>query len=285
MQLRFTKMQGLGNDYLYFDTHAGTNIVRDWPALAQHICDRHCGVGADGIIVIEPSDRAIVRMRIWNADGSAAEMCGNGLRGLVKWLYDRGVRDLSEGIETGAGILVPEVVQTENGRAAVIRAAMGVPDFTRRAIGVNDEKAGMFLKEAIPVGDTEVIGSAVSMGNPHLLVLGELWDVDQMAYWGPQLEQHSWFPQRINVHSVAAVDRHTMHMRHWERGAGLTLACGTGVAAAAAVGVRLDLVVSPVRVRVPGGWMTAEWSGEGTPVYLTGPSAEVFTGDYEWQEP
>lgn len=280
MQLTFTKIEGLGNDYLYFDSRSGENAADDWTALAQHICDRHFGVGADGIIVVESSTEAVARMRIWNADGSESEMCGNGLRGLAKWLWDQGINDFSRGIETGAGLLVPEVLETNGGEDISFRVMMGEPNFSRKAVGM--DTPGDFLNESIEIDGQTITASAVSMGNPHLVIIGDLWDVEKMGLWGPRLEQHEWFRNRVNVHSINVADRHTIRMRHWERGAGQTLACGTGAAAATAVGIRLQLLDSPVHIRVPGGWLTAQWAGSGSPVYLTGPSREVFRGEYQW---
>jgi diaminopimelate epimerase len=281
MQLEFTKLQGLGNDYLYFDAQSGNPVNPDWPRVAQSLCDRHFGVGADGIIVLLPSTHAVTRMRIWNADGSEAEMCGNGFRGVVKWLYDRGTRDFSRGIETGAGLLMPEVIAAEGGLVRQVRVMMGVPDFTRRAVGI-DDSSDEFLEKTLRMDDITLNVSAVSMGNPHLVIIGDLWSVDHMALWGPLLEHHPWFPHRVNVHSMAIGSPNTLHLLHWERGAGLTLACGTGAAGAAAVALRLGHVKSPVQVQVPGGCLDVEWAGPGSPLYLTGPSEEVFSGVVSW---
>lgn len=282
MKLQFTKLQGLGNDYLYFDVRSA-NHLPDWPRLAQALSERRFGVGSDGIIVVENSDCALVRMRIWNADGSEAEMCGNGLRGLVKWLYDQGTRDFGDGIETGAGILIPEIVEADHGLARQIRVSMGVPDFSRRAVGMDDSFED-FLSQPITVAETTFIASAVSMGNPHLVIFGDEWALGDLDMWGPRLERHPWFPRRINVHLAEVVDAHTLVLRHWERGVGPTLACGTGAVGAAAVGMHLGLLESPVRVGVPGGWLSVQWQGPGTAAYLTGPSEEVFRGEVTWDE-
>lgn len=283
MKLEFTKFQGLGNDYLYFDVRSPAYSAPDWSRVARVLSDRRFGVGSDGIIVVGPSDCALVRMRIWNADGSEAEMCGNGLRGLVKWLYDQGVRDFGDGIETGAGILTPEIVEEDQGVARQIRISMGVPDFSRRAVGV-DDSAAEFLRQPMTVAETTLVASGVSMGNPHLVIFGEAWSALDLETWGPRLERHPWFSRRINVHLATVADGHTLVLRHWERGVGPTLACGTGAAGAAAVGVHLGLLQSPIRVGVPGGWLSVQWEGSGTPVYLTGPSEEVFRGAVTWDE-
>lgn len=281
MHLAFTKLHGLGNDYLYFDLRTIALMPDDWSQVASVFCDRHRGVGADGIITIHSSTSHVATMHIWNADGSRAEMCGNGLRGLVKWLYDRGIRDFSSGIKTDAGILFPEVLATEHQRATSIRIMMGSPDFSRIALGI-DTSPEPFIEETLHVGQRQLTVSAVSMGNPHLFIMGKLWSTVRMAQLGPKLEQHPLFPQRINVHSMEIRSRQQIHLRHYERGAGQTLACGTGAAAAAALGWRLGLLDSPVAIHVPGGWLCAEKRLGSAAIYLTGPSEEVFSGEIEW---
>ncbi len=274
MRRTFWKMHGLGNDYLYFDARTSDARAEDWSALARSICDRHFGVGADGIILIGAHPEVDATMRIFNADGSESEMCGNGLRALAKWLYDRGLAGAQQTILTGAGRLYPEVVETVQGKAKTIRVNMGVPRFEADNLG------GSFWEEEIQVRESTFVASAVSMGNPHLVIFGPRWDEKTMAQWGPLLENHPHFPNRINVHSAEVMGKDEIHMRHWERGAGLTLACGTGVAGTAAVAIRLGRVASPVAVEVPGGHLVVEWAGSSAPVYLTGPAEEVFEGLY-----
>lgn len=276
MRRTFWKMHGLGNDYLYFDVREPSQPGADWSALARQICDRHFGVGADGIILIGAHPGVDATMRIFNADGSESEMCGNGLRAMAKWLYDRGLAGTHQAIFTGAGRLHPEVVETAGGKAKTIRVNMGVPRFEADNLG------GSLWEESIGLEETTVIASAVSMGNPHLVIFGPRWDEKTMAHWGPLLEHHPRFPHRINVHSVEVVGNNGLQMRHWERGAGLTLACGTGVAGAAAIAIRLGRVRSPVAVEVPGGRLVVEWAGPSAPIYLTGPAEEVFEGFYSF---
>ncbi|MCY0877918.1 MAG: diaminopimelate epimerase [Firmicutes bacterium] len=285
MRLEFWKLHGCGNDYLYFDVRAGDPGV-DWPAAAIKLCDRHFGVGADGIILIDSSDTHDARMHIFNSDGSRSEMCGNGLRAMAKWLFDRGYAGARQAIDTDAGTLYPEVVEVENGKAVQIRVNMGPPRFQRRAVSRIWDDDRPLLEGVLTAAGREFTVSLVSMGNPHLIIFGPLWDVDVMAEWGPRLEHHEWFPDRINVHSVEIQGPHAMAMRHWERGAGLTLACGTGVAAATAAAMRLGKVSSPVRVIVPGGVLETSWGGqEGEPIYLQGPAEEVFYGTVDWDAP
>lgn len=278
----FTKMHGLGNDYLYIDIRnlEGADTV-DWSDLALKMSDRHFGVGSDGIILIAPSSLAEVRMRIFNSDGSESEMCGNGLRALAKWLYDRGETGPKQAVETGAGILHPEIVAEIGGRAAQIRVDMGEPRFTRADLAIAGDPQSRYIGETLAVGDERFELSAVSMGNPHAMIFGPLWDVEQMALWGPRIERHPLFLRRINVHSVEILDENRFAMRHWERGAGLTLACGTGVAAAVVAMGLTGHGRGTFTVSVPGGTLTALWDPENDHVFLEGPAQEVMQGIFQ----
>ncbi len=279
VEVRFTKLHGLGNDYLYIDARALPE--GDWADLARRMSDRHFGVGADGIILIVSSAVAPVGMRIFNADGSESEMCGNGLRGLAKWLYDRGVLGKEQAVETGAGVLYPTVVAVDQGRATRIRVDMGPPRWSRAAIGISaGDPDAPFRDQAVEVGGENVRATAVSMGNPHLIVFGPLWDDERLARLGPGLERHPWFPRRINVHSVAVESWGVIRMRHWERGAGATMACGTGVAAAVAAASTGGLTANRVTVHVPGGVLMAEHDTQNGHMFLEGPAVEVCEGIY-----
>lgn len=279
--IAFTKMHGLGNDYLYIDgrTMADVDAI-PWGDIAQGMSDRHFGVGSDGIIVIMSSQIAPVRMRIFNADGSESEMCGNGLRALAKWLYDRGQLGEKQSVETGAGVLYPEIVESYEGRAVRIRVNMGAPGLTRGAMGMLGDAEATVIDQAIEVDDQVYQATCVSMGNPHVVIFGSVWDPRQMEHTGQLIERHPLFPKRTNVHAVEVLSRTHLRMRHWERGAGLTMACGTGVAATMAAAVVNGLVDSKVRVDVPGGTLWAEWDGGEAPVFLTGPAEEVMEGIY-----
>ncbi len=278
-EVRFTKLHGLGNDYLYIDARALPE--RDWADLARTMSDRHFGIGADGIILVVPSAVAPVGMRIFNADGSESEMCGNGLRGLAKWLYDRREFGEEQAVETGAGVLYPRVVAVERGRATHIQVDMGPPRWSRAAIGIAvGDPDTPFRDDALEVDGEIIRATAVSMGNPHLIIFGPLWDDEQLARLGPRLERHPWFPRRINVHSVAVESRTAIRMRHWERGAGATLACGTGVAAAVAVASASGRTDTRVTVSVPGGELVAEYVAASGHMVLTGPAVEVGEGIY-----
>jgi diaminopimelate epimerase len=256
--MRFTKMHGVGNDFIVFDP--GEVAGLDLPALARKACDRHFGVGADGILVPDLSEVADLKMVYLNSDGSPSEMCGNGLRCLARYAKDRG---LIEGdaltVETGAG--VKKVVLLGGGSS---RVDMGPPKF-----GPEVELHGFrFLR--------------VSMGNPHVVaLLGSEEEVGalDLKEVGPPVENDPLFPERTNVEFVYLRDEHEVGMRVWERGAGETLASGSGSCAAAVAAVRRGLAQSPVCVRLDGGVVEIEWAGEGEPVYMTGPAEYVCEGD------
>ncbi|CAB1128528.1 Diaminopimelate epimerase [Candidatus Hydrogenisulfobacillus filiaventi] len=281
----FTKMHGLGNDYLYIDIRRAEPVLAElpWPDVARAMSDRHFGVGSDGIILIAPTDEpgCVARMRIFNADGSESEMCGNGLRAMAKWLYDRGEAGARQRILTGAGILEPEVVEVDAvGRARRIRVNMGAPRFRRRDLGMSGDPEAEFIDAALPWEGEALEATAVSMGNPHAIFFGPLWDTERLASWGPRLEHHPWFTRRVNVHSVEVVDRSHLRMRHWERGAGMTLACGTGAAAAAVAAAVTGRAGRRVTIEVPGGSLLAEWEETSGSVFLTGPAEEVAEGTF-----
>ncbi len=282
--VRFTKMHGLGNDYLFIDVREmGEKPDRVWQAYARAMSDRHFGVGSDGIILIAPSQTAPVRMRIFNADGSESEMCGNGLRAMAKWLFDRGQFTQGQAIETGAGLLYPEIMSTQGACARIIRVNMGPPRLGRQEIGMASQSNNACIDEPLEVSGRMLTVSCVSMGNPHVIVFGPLWDMGVMAEVGQQLEHHALFPHRTNVHSAEIIDFHHMRMRHWERGAGLTMACGTGVAAATVAAVLTGRVSREVCVEVPGGILEAAWDEKTGAVFLTGPAWQVCEGEFSLQ--
>lgn len=278
--MQFVKMHGTGNDFVMLD--AGS-FEADWSALAQQMCDRHFGIGADGIIVSLPSERCDLRMRMFNPDGSEAEMCGNGIRCLARHAVESGLARLHDGaitVETLAGDLRCEL-QENAGQIVRVRVAMGRPRLQPRDIPVVAEGPGPL--QAFPVrvdGQTYAV-TCVSMGNPHAVCftaspLAEF----PLALVGPQIEHHPSFPRRVNFEIVQVLGRGLVQARVWERGAGETLACGTG---ACAIGVAAQLAgVSEgiTDVSLPGGELRIEWDGEGD-VYLSGPATEVFRG--EWQ--
>ncbi len=245
-----TKMHGAFNDFAVIDRRNADEAF-DLHTFARRICDRRGGVGADGLILIEPSKKANARMRIFNADGSEAEMCGNGLRCAARFLCEAGEGDRFR-IETAAGVLSAEVMS--QGETFTIRTQIGTPHFEPRALP--------FANAAY-----------VEIGNPHVAIFEKSLDAIDLKQTAAKLQQ--LLPNGVNVHVVVAVDRGRLDVRHWERGVGLTQACGTGAAACAAAALRFGLAESPVAVHVPGGVLAVEWDGAGE-AFLTGPAVRVF---------
>ncbi|MEK7270412.1 MAG: diaminopimelate epimerase [Planctomycetota bacterium] len=275
MRLPFTKMHGTGNDYLYID--AFRRRLSDIPALVRAMSDRHRGVGSDGLILLLPSRAADVRMRMWNADGSEAEMCGNGIRCLARFAYETGrARRPSLSVETKAGIKRVDLVF--RGRdVSGARVDMGAPILERSNIPMRGG-AGRVVDETIRAGGTRVRVTAVSMGNPHCILFVSDPDRAPIETLGPVLERHPAFPNRTNVEFVSVEGPGRLYQRTWERGAGETLSCGTG-ACAAAVAAILTGRARPgrVRVRLLGGELFVEWGGSGS-VFMTGDAVRVFEG-------
>lgn len=280
MGLTFTKMHGLGNDYVYIDTHA--QRVEDPAALARAMSDRHRGVGADGLIMVAPPDdpSAHVRMIMHNADGSRAQMCGNGIRCVAKYAYDHGLaRENPLRVQTDAGILTLELTLGDAGRVTSVRVDMGRPVLEpaeipvmlegERAVGVPIEAAGVTFAV-----------TCVSMGNPHAVIFGDELAGVPLMKWGPALETHPLFPERVNVHFVRVVSRDRVEMVSWERGTGATLACGTGASAVCVAGVLNFLTERKLTARVPGGDLAVEWDAQTEHVFMTGPAEEVFRGEW-----
>ncbi len=275
--MELTKLHGLGNDYLYIDTLAQDLGGLGLPELARILSDRHFGVGADGIILVEPSAQADFRMRIFNADGSEAEMCGNGVRGFGKYVYDHGLttrRELT--IETGAGPRRREL-QVENGKVVAVRADMGRPRLARAEIPMRGEPAdGRVISESLEVGEHSFSITCVSMGNPHCVIfLPEVANFP-VAEVGPLIEHHALFPNRTNTEFARVIDPRHVEMRVWERGSGETLACGTGASATVVAGVLTGRLERAAQVQLLGGNLEIEWT-EDNRVLVTGPAAEVFT--------
>ena len=278
--MKFVKMHGTGNDFVLLEAQGNE---RDWPSLAQAVCDRHFGVGADGLILVLPSARADVQMRIFNPDGSEAEMCGNGLRCVVKYAVEGGLtrpRDGRIDVETPAGVLAAQTFG--DGRSVErVRVSMGSPRFAPAEIPVLIEAEPPILNLPLELAGHDLRLTCLSMGNPHAVHFLDgpvaAFPLDEI---GPLVEHHPLFPQRINfeVARVQASDR--IEARVWERGAGPTLACGSG-ASATVVAARLQgLVGERVDITLPGGTLVIEWNGRGE-VYLAGPAERVFAGEWE----
>jgi diaminopimelate epimerase len=276
--MRFTKMHGAGNDYIYIDCFAET--VDDPAVLAKQVSDRNFGIGGDGLILILPSDRANVRMRIFNADGSEAEMCGNGLRCVAKYAYDhRLVTQTAITVETGAGLLPLQMFTNAAGRVDRVRVNMGPPRLNRAALpmtGPPDEQA---IDVNLAIRDQVFKISCVSMGNPHCVIFVDDLAAFPVATYGPLIENHIHFPRRINVEFVQVLSRNEVRQRTWERGAGETLACGTGAAAVTVAGMLNGRTDGNVLNHLAGGDLEMEWDGRNE-VFMTGPAVEVFTGEY-----
>jgi diaminopimelate epimerase len=276
-RLRFTKMHGLGNDFVVLD--GIRQRVELSPEQLRLLADRRLGVGCDQVLVVERATRPDVdfRYRIFNADGGEVEQCGNGARCFVKFVRDHGYTEAPRiRVETAGGIIVPEVVARGE-----VTVDMGVPRFAPSAIPfVADGDADAVVRQFDLDGETIEI-TVVSMGNPHAVQV--VADVDRapVTAQGPRFEHHPRFPQRVNAGYMQVVDRATIRLRVWERGAGETLACGTGACAAVAAGIRRGLLDSPVRVATRGGWLTIAWAGPGAPVAMTGPATTVFEGEWE----
>jgi diaminopimelate epimerase len=273
--LEFTKMHGLGNDFVVLDGIA--QKIDLTAAQIRRLADRRLGVGCDQVLVVERPTRPDVdfRYRIWNADGFEVEQCGNGARCFVKFVRDRGytlARRIR--VETKGGIIVPEM--TADGQVSV---DMGIPRFG--AADVPFTNGSDAIVQPLELDGRMVDVSVASMGNPHVVQL--VADVDQapVTTQGPKLEHHARFPQRVNAGYMQVMDRATIRLRVWERGAGETLACGTGACAAVVTGIRRGLLDSTVRVETRGGSLMISWNGPGTAVQMTGPATTVFEGEWE----
>ena len=278
--MRFTKMHGAGNDYVFVNCFEET--VGDPAEVARRISPRHFAVGADGLILITPSETADVGMRMFNADGSEAEMCGNGVRCVAKYAYDHGLCRKEEiAVETKAGLRTLRLV-IEDGVATGATVNMGRPRLRRRDIPMAGPDSDRVVDEELIVGDVALRVTCVSMGNPHCVVpVGSLDDVAWREL-GPRIENHAAFPERTNVHFVRVISPEEAEVAVWERGSGATLACGSG---ASAVCVALNLLGRTGRrllAHLPGGDLELEWREDDDCVYLTGPAAEAFTG--EWSD-
>ena len=274
--MKFTKMHGIGNDYVYVNCFEES--VKNPAEVSKFVSDRHFGIGSDGLILISPSAIADFRMNIYNADGSQAEMCGNGIRCVAKYVYDYGLTDKTEiSVETLAGIKYLRL-QVENGKVASVEVNMGAPILEPKEIPVAVEESPVVN---VPV---EVKGkiyhmTCVSMGNPHAIIfMNNVKDLD-IAAIGPYFENHTVFPKRTNTEFVEVLDRNTVNMRVWERGSDETLACGTGACATTVACILNDKTENEVTVRLLGGDLKIRWDREANQVYMTGPATVVFDGE------
>jgi diaminopimelate epimerase len=276
-QLRFTKMQGIGNDFVVLDgVREKIDLTR---AQLRALADRHFGVGCDQILLVEPAQSPGVdfRYRIFNADGGEVEQCGNGARCFVHFVRQHGLSAKpSLRVETKGGIIEPSL-----GPDGQVTVDMGAPRFEPDAIPFIGGSGA--LVEPLEVGGVTVMVSALSLGNPHAVQLVESVDAAPVTTQGPRIETHPRFPRGVNAGYMEVVDRANIRLRVWERGAGETLACGTGACAAVVAGMRRGLIDSPVRVATRGGALSVAWDGGASPVKMTGPAETVFEG--EWSVP
>jgi len=278
--IKFTKMQGTGNDYLIIDSRKKS--IPGLKKLAVRICDRHYGVGSDGILILLNSKTADFRMRIFNPDGSEAEMCGNGIRSFAKYLYDnRLINKKIVDIETAAGTK-RLVLNVKNRKVHSVVVNMGAPILQRERIPMIG-KPGMVINEPLHLDDGFTFEiTSVSMGNPHLIVFVEDIDRFPVEKYGPLLEHHPLFPNRTNVEFVKVISRSEIFQRTWERGTGETLSCGTGASAVTAACILNKMTDRKILIHLRGGDLKTEWREDDNSIYLTGPAVEVFRG--EWRE-
>lgn len=278
--MKFTKMQGIGNDYVYVDCFQET--VNNPSAVAKFVSDRHFGIGSDGLILVKPSDVADCEMDMYNLDGSQGAMCGNGIRCVAKFAYDKGiVHKKNISVATKSGIKYLELT-VKNNKVSSVKVNMGSPILNAKTIPVVSEKEQVINEPLTVNGETYHI-TAVSMGNPHAIVYMDDVKNLNIAEIGPMFENHINFPDRINTEFVKVIDRHTLQMRVWERGSGETLACGTGacaVAVASTLNGQVDEDV-PVTVKLLGGDLEILWNRQENLVYMTGPATTVFEGEID----
>ena len=271
--MNITKMHGLGNDFILMDGREKSEL--DYNALARELCERRLSVGADGILVILPSSIADIRMRIVNSDGSEAEMCGNGIRCFARYVYDKGiVQKTTMEIETLAGIIRPQLIENEGGEPWV-KVDMGMPAFEREKIPM--QGTGSALNESIELEGVQVDFSSLLMGVPHTVVYTNGIEAYDTALIGPLLEKHTLFPRKTNVNFIEVIDHETITIKTWERGAGFTLACGTGSCASVVAASLKGLIGPKATVRTAVGALHIEYTAEGR-VLMTGPAAYVFEG-------
>ncbi len=291
--IRFTKMQGIGNDYIYVDGFARpAESIADIPDLATRIADRHFGVGADGLILVMPPDEgtdAHVRMRMFNADGSESEMCGNGIRCVCKFAHDRGLAtERPMRVQTGAGVLSLEYELDDGGKVSEVTVDMGEPILELESVPVDraqllDEGAdGGKPSHTLEAKGVRFDATFVSMGNPHAVIYAPDIANVNLPVIGPLLERHAAFPKRMNIHFVHVHSKDEVTMRTWERGSGITMACGTGASAVCVAGVLTGNTNRTLLAHLPGGDLTLRWDEKSNHVFKTGPAVEIFSG--EWPE-
>ncbi|WP_378952102.1 diaminopimelate epimerase [Pelosinus sp. sgz500959] len=277
MKFSFSKWHGLGNDFVI--VNALVDQFEHYPDLAIKICDRHFGVGADGLVFLLPSEKADFQMRIFNSDGSEAEMCGNATRCMARYVYESGLTDKRKiTLETKAGIIKPELIFIED-VLSTIRVDMGEPHLKTSEIPMISSANDQVVHELLVVEEAEYHITCVSMGNPHCIIFVDQIDDVDLSIIGPTIETHPAFPRKTNVEFVQVLTPQKIRMRVWERGAGITMACGTGACATLVAAVLNGKVDRQAIIELDGGELLIEW-GLDNHVYMSGPATQVFRGEY-----
>ena len=276
--MKFTKMHGCGNDYIYIDGAKEHIAQEEKPDFVRRVSDRHFGIGGDGVIFINPSDEADFEMEMYNADGSRAEMCGNGIRCVAKFVYDKGLTDKTDISVISCGKIKYLQLSLKDNKVDTVRVNMGAPELIAANVPVLCDKE-QAVDEPITVQDTEYKMTCVSMGNPHAVVFMENVTDLEIEKIGPYFESHERFPKRTNTEFVKVIDRNTVQMRVWERGTGETLTCGTGCCATVVACILNGLTDDTVTVKLLGGELEITWDREADLVYMTGPATTVFEGE------
>lgn len=275
--MKFTKMHGLGNDFILIDA-VNKEIKTDYALLSKKMCDRHFGIGADGLILVLPSKKNDIKMRIFNSDGSEPEMCGNGLRCFAKFVFEKGIITKNiMSVETLAGTMIPELILEDN-QVINVKVDMGKPILERAKIPMLG-KDGQVVEEKIKVENEEFKVTAVSMGNPHCIIFVQDIENIDIHKWGPLIERHELFPSKTNVEFAQVIDSQNIIMRVWERGAGITNACGTGACATLVAAKLAGKTSSKAELSLLGGNLYIHWLENGH-VLMTGPATTVFEGEY-----
>ncbi|MDD6811519.1 MAG: diaminopimelate epimerase [Lachnospiraceae bacterium] len=279
--MKFTKMHGCGNDYIYINGFTEKIAQEEKPEFVQKISDRHFGVGGDGAIFINPSDEADFEMEMYNADGSRAEMCGNGIRCVAKYVYDKGLTDKTKISIISSGKIKYLELFLKDGKVDTVKVNMGEPELLAEKIPVLvDGTKEKVVEEPIMVCGKEYKMTCVSMGNPHAVVFMEDVENLKIEQIGPYFEKHERFPKKTNTEFVKVLDRKNVQMRVWERGTGETLACGTGCCATVVACILNGLTDESVTVKLLGGEIDITWDREANLVYMTGPAVTVFEGEW-----
>lgn len=279
--MNFAKMHGLGNDFIILNCLDETEYIPSklYHSLSAELCDRHFGIGADGVLLVLPSAQADIRMRIINSDGSEAEMCGNGIRCFARFVYEKGIvpKEVMT-IETLAGIMVPRILLDQDGQVSQVEVDMGQPILEKADIPMVGE--GQAISEAIQIEEQTFQITAVSMGNPHCVIFVDDVENFPIEYWGPRIEKSVYFPRKTNVEFVQILNEREVIMRVWERGAAVTLACGTGACATTVACVLNGKTNRNVTLHLDGGDLQVRWDETDGHLYMTGPAVEVFQGQY-----